>query len=109
MPLSWKLRPQIADILSLKKALWMRPKNAWEWIFTFTPCNTLKFNGDSSRSQWPQILVNPEIIHCEADYHMREGCMSLLEYVVPVARSRRIVVRSQDERGQWHEHKTSKF
>ena len=57
----------------------------------------------------PQILVNPEIIHREADYHMREGCMSLPEYVGPVARSRRIVVRAQNELGEWCELKASKF
>ena len=56
-----------------------------------------------------QILVNPEIIHREADYHMREGCMSLPEYVGPVARSRRIVVRAQNELGEWCELKASKF
>lgn len=57
----------------------------------------------------PQILVNPQIIHREADYQMREGCMSLPDYVGPVARSRRIVVRAQDEQGQWRELKASKF
>lgn len=57
----------------------------------------------------PQILINPEIIAREAAYQMREGCMSLPEYVGPVARSRRIVVRAQDEHGQWRELKASKF
>lgn len=57
----------------------------------------------------PQILVNPEIIEREGAYQMREGCMSLPEYVGPVARSRRIVVRAQDEQGQWRELKASKF
>lgn len=35
--------------------------------------------------------------------------MSLPDYVGPVARSRRIVVRAQDEKGQWRELKASKF
>lgn len=57
----------------------------------------------------PQILVNPVIVAREDQYQMREGCMSLPEYVGPVPRSRRIVVQALDETGQLRELKAAKF
>lgn len=57
----------------------------------------------------PQVLINPEIISREDSYQMREGCMSLPEYVGPVPRSRRIIVRALDEHGELRELKAAKF
>lgn len=74
------------------------------WRIVFIDCSKHAPKGNG-----PQILVNPEIVSHEGAYQMREGCMSLPEYVGPVARSRRIVVRAQDEQGQWRELKASKF
>lgn len=46
------------------------------------------------------ILINPEIIEQEDVYTMREGCMSLPEYVGQVTRHRRITVQALDQQGQ---------
>lgn len=57
----------------------------------------------------PMLLVNPEIIAKEDSYRMREGCMSLPEYVGPVPRARRIVVRALTREGEAIEFKAAKF
>lgn len=57
----------------------------------------------------PQVLVNPVISSREDSYQMREGCMSLPDYVGPVPRSRRITVTALDEHGQLRELKAAKF
>lgn len=57
----------------------------------------------------PQVLINPRIIAQEDSYRMREGCMSLPEYVGPVPRARRIVVQALTPQGQQVELKAAKF
>lgn len=57
----------------------------------------------------PQVLINPEILSREDSYAMREGCMSVPEYVGPVPRARRIVVRATTPAGEWVELKAAKF
>lgn len=57
----------------------------------------------------PQLLINPVITGCEDSYQMREGCMSLPDYVGPVPRARRIVVQALNREGQVVEFKAAKF
>lgn len=57
----------------------------------------------------PRALINPEILSREDSYAMREGCMSLPEYVGPVPRARRIVVRALTPEGATIELKAAKF
>ncbi|HEY9839499.1 MAG: peptide deformylase [Candidatus Sericytochromatia bacterium] len=57
----------------------------------------------------PQLLINPEIIAREDSYSMREGCMSLPEYVGPVPRARRVTVKALDRQGREIELKAAKF
>lgn len=57
----------------------------------------------------PQILINPEILTREDSYAMREGCMSLPEYVGPVPRARRITFRALNRAGEALEFKAAKF
>lgn len=55
------------------------------------------------------VLVNPVIVAREEVYSMREGCMSLPDYLGPVSRSRRIRVQAQDAQGTPFEVQASKF
>jgi len=55
------------------------------------------------------VLVNPVIVTQEDNYSMREGCMSLPDYLGPVNRSRRITVQGLDATGQALELKAQKF
>jgi peptide deformylase len=57
----------------------------------------------------PQVLINPVITSREDSYQMREGCMSLPEYVGPVPRSRRITLTALDAKGQSRELRAAKF
>lgn len=57
----------------------------------------------------PQLLINPMITEREDSYQMREGCMSLPDYVGPVPRARRIVVHALNREGQAVEFKAAKF
>lgn len=61
------------------------------------------------KSQGPLVLVNPVILAREEHYSMREGCMSLPDYLGPVSRSRRIRVRAQDANGMAFEIQAAKF
>lgn len=55
------------------------------------------------------VFINPEITEREGVYTMREGCMSLPDYVGIVTRSRRITVKGFDIQGQIIEVKAQKF
>jgi peptide deformylase len=61
------------------------------------------------KSQGPLVLVNPVILEREEHYSMREGCMSLPDYLGPVSRARRIRVRAQDPTGMAFEIQAAKF
>ena len=56
-----------------------------------------------------RVLINPELVSSEGLYSMREGCMSLPDYVGNVTRPRRIVVRAYNEAGEAFEVQASKF
>jgi len=55
------------------------------------------------------VLVNPIILETEGSYSMREGCMSLPDYLGQVTRPRRIRVQSQDRYGERFEFEAKKF
>lgn len=52
----------------------------------------------------PDVFINPEIVSfSEEKNSIKEGCLSIPEHYAEVSRSRSIVVRFLDERGQLHE------
>lgn len=55
------------------------------------------------------VLVNPVIVAREGQYSMREGCMSLPDYLGQVTRARRITVQARDSRGAEIEIQAKKF
>lgn len=55
------------------------------------------------------VLVNPVIVSREDHYSMREGCMSLPDYLGPVNRARRVRVSAQDALGNPFEIQAAKF
>jgi len=50
------------------------------------------------------VLINPEITVREGQQIAEEGCLSLPEIREKVRRAERVVVRAQDERGEWQEY-----
>lgn len=55
------------------------------------------------------VLVNPVVLNTEGTYTMREGCMSLPDYLGSVTRPRRVTVRAQDREGEFFEIEAKKF
>lgn len=47
------------------------------------------------------VLANPEIIHTEGKAPLEEGCLSFPGLFTTISRPRRLVVRAQDEHGEW--------
>lgn len=47
-----------------------------------------------------QVLINPVITASEAHYSLREGCMSLPDYLGPVDRARRITLEALSPTGE---------
>jgi peptide deformylase len=47
------------------------------------------------------VLANPQIIHTEGRVSMEEGCLSFPGLFTTIARPRRLLVRAQDEHGEW--------
>ncbi len=55
------------------------------------------------------VLINPELIALEGEYSMREGCMSLPDYLGTVSRPRRVTVRALTRDGETVEILAKKF
>ena len=51
----------------------------------------------------PCVLINPEIIQREGDIIWEEGCLSVPGLLIPVQRSQKIVVKTQDLDGNFIE------
>src|SRR5512142_1469721 len=49
------------------------------------------------------VLVNPEVIKTEGKHTQQEGCLSLPEFRENVTRPRRVMIKAQDEHGNWYE------
>ena len=49
------------------------------------------------------VLVNPKILHQEGRQSANEGCLSLPEFRETVVRPKRVIIRAQDEHGNWYE------
>jgi peptide deformylase len=47
------------------------------------------------------VLANPEIISSTGEVSVEEGCLSFPGLFVSILRPRRLVVRAQDQRGEW--------
>jgi peptide deformylase len=50
------------------------------------------------------VLANPEIIHTEGSASLEEGCLSFPGLFTTISRPRRLVVRAQDQHGEWRSH-----
>lgn len=62
---------------------------------------------DLSNNKEPKdkiVLVNPEITLQEGKLLEEEGCLSLPEIREKVRRAARVIVKAQDERGNWKEY-----
>lgn len=55
------------------------------------------------------VLVNPIVVESEGSYSMREGCMSLPDYLGQVMRPRRVRIRAQGRDGHFFEVEAKKF
>ncbi len=51
----------------------------------------------------PKILVNPEIIQSDGEEEMDEGCLSIPGYYEAVCRAQKVLVKAQDEKGDFFE------
>lgn len=47
------------------------------------------------------VLANPEIVHTEGSGSLEEGCLSFPGLFTTIKRPLRLVVRAQDEHGEW--------
>jgi peptide deformylase len=47
------------------------------------------------------VLANPEIVSTEGSESLEEGCLSFPGLFTTIPRPRRLLVRAQDEAGQW--------
>ncbi len=52
-------------------------------------------------------MVNPVILECSEERLSREGCMSLPDYTAYIKRYDRVVVRWQDELGDFHQKEST--
>ena len=49
------------------------------------------------------VAANPQILSVEGEQDGEEGCLSVGKVHVPLRRANRVVLRAQDENGQWFE------
>lgn len=49
------------------------------------------------------VAANPEIVSAEGEQEGEEGCLSVGKVHAPLRRANRVVLRAQDERGEWRE------
>ncbi len=50
------------------------------------------------------VLANPVIVHAEGSVSLEEGCLSFPGLFTTITRPRRLIVRAQDEHGEWRSH-----
>ncbi len=53
-----------------------------------------------TRKRDPKVLINPRLLSREEKIVWEEGCLSLPQLIVPVERSKKIVVEALDQHGQ---------
>lgn len=53
------------------------------------------------------VAANPEIVSAEGEQEGEEGCLSVGKVHAPLRRANRVVLRAQDERGEWHEREAT--
>lgn len=58
----------------------------------------------SNRTPDPKVLINPKIITREEKIIWEEGCLSLPQLIVPIERSKKIVVEALDLQGKKVKH-----
>jgi len=49
----------------------------------------------------PIVLANPEIVETDGSVSLEEGCLSFPGLFTTISRPRKLVVRAQDEHGEW--------
>ena len=52
-------------------------------------------------SEAPIVLANPEIVETDGSVSLEEGCLSFPGLFTTISRPRKLVVRAQDEHGEW--------
>ena len=52
-------------------------------------------------SEAPIVLANPEIVEVDGSVSLEEGCLSFPGLFTTISRPRKLVVRAQDEHGEW--------
>lgn len=55
------------------------------------------------------VLINPEIISVSKNKYVREGCLSIPEYLADVKRGKKITLKAQNRTGNEIEINTSEF
>jgi peptide deformylase len=53
------------------------------------------------------VAANPEIVSVEGEQDGEEGCLSVGKIHAPLRRANRVVLRAQDEHGQWFEREAT--
>lgn len=53
------------------------------------------------------VAANPEIVSAEGEQEGEEGCLSVGKVHAPLRRANRVVLRAQDERGEWREREAT--
>lgn len=63
-----------------------------------------RLEGEGKRKPDPKVLINPTIITREEKIIWEEGCLSLPQLIVPVERSKKIIVEALDQHGKMVKH-----
>jgi peptide deformylase len=55
------------------------------------------------------VLINPEILEASKKKYVREGCLSLPEYLADIKRAQKVTVKAQDIKGNYYEYNATNF
>lgn len=55
------------------------------------------------------VLINPEIVSSSKNKYVREGCLSIPDYLADVKRAKKITLKAQDINGNEFEYTTNEF
>jgi peptide deformylase len=59
---------------------------------------------DEERKPDPKVLINPKIVTREGKITWEEGCLSLPQLIVPIERSKNVIVEALDQNGKLIKH-----
>jgi peptide deformylase len=55
------------------------------------------------------VLINPEILSTSKNKYVREGCLSVPEYLADIKRAKKTTIKAQNINGEWFEYTTSEL